>query len=83
MITAKNPKTEAMAKKILHYGLSNPGDVIIPMFFQPCMGIDASVSAAIRLLKKENMIEQKGVDGCGKPCYMVTATALKKYHGFA
>ena len=64
-----NAKTEAKLNEILEAG--KHGMEIIPMFFQSRRGIDASVSAAIRVGKKRGLIEQAGVDGIGKPKYRV------------
>lgn len=84
MIQTKNPKTQAKAEEILNFALSNPSEHVYPSWFQPRgFGIDASVSAAIRVLKKANLIKEDGLDGLGKKKYIVTSQALNKYHGFA
>lgn len=68
-----NAKTEAKLNEIL--SAARAGREIIPMFFQRGLGIDASVSAAIRVAKSRGLIEQCGVDGCGKPKYRATIPA--------
>jgi hypothetical protein len=68
------PKTEAKLNEILEAGKF--GQEIYPAFFQRFgMGIDASVSAAIRVAKKRGLIEQAGIDGMGKPKYRVVMPA--------
>lgn len=57
--------------------VAREGNDIIPAFFQPLRGRSNAVSAAVRALKAQGLIEQSGVDGMGKPKYalvMPTAT---------
>lgn len=61
------PATEAKLNEILE--VARLGHEIIPMFFQPIMGRSNTVSAAIRVALKKGLLEQAGVDGCGKPKY--------------
>jgi len=70
-----NAKTQEMMENMLL--VAREGHDIIPAFFQPLRGRSNTVSAAIRELKKQGLIEQNGVDGTGKPKYalvMPTAT---------
>lgn len=80
--TTKNPNTEAMARKILADAVVDPSACIMPAFYQPFMGIDASVSAAIRGLKAKGLIEKNGEDGAGRVQYRITGKALDLFHGF-
>jgi hypothetical protein len=68
-----NAKTEAKLNEIL--AAAKAGHEIIPMFFQRGFGIDASVSAAIRVAKSRGLLVQSGVDGCGKPKYRIAVPA--------
>lgn len=71
------PKTEAKLNEIL--AIARAGHEIIPMFFQPAMGgINASVSAAIRIALKKGLLVPAGLDGCGKPKYR--AAEIKATH---
>jgi hypothetical protein len=62
-----NTKTEAKLAQIV--AAARAGQEIYPAFFQSGFGIDASVSAAIRIAKARGIIEQCGTDGMGKPKY--------------
>jgi hypothetical protein len=62
-----NAKTEAKLAQII--AAARTGCEIYPAFFQSGFGIDASVSAAIRVAKQRGLIEQVGIDGMGKPKY--------------
>jgi hypothetical protein len=62
-----NAKTEAKLIEIIK--AARLGHEIYPAFFQRGLGIDASVSAAIRIAKSRGLIVQVGVDGIGKPKY--------------
>ena len=62
-----NAKTAAKLAEII--SITRAGNPIYPAFLQPIRGIDASVSAAIRAAKAKGIIEQAGIDGCGKPYY--------------
>ena len=68
-----NAKTEAKLAEIL--AAARAGQEIYPAFFQRGFGIDASVSAAIRVAKARGMIEQSGIDGMGKPKYRAAVPA--------
>ena len=68
-----NAKTEAKLAQIIE--AAKTGNDIYPAFFQSGFGIDASVSAAIRVAKARGLIEQIGVDGIGKPKYRGTLAA--------
>jgi hypothetical protein len=68
-----SPKTEAKLNEILAH--ARAGNEIIPMFFQPIMGTDASVSAAIRIARKRGLLIDAGTDGCGKPKYRLATPA--------
>lgn len=57
---------EIMNEMVAH---ARAGNEIIPMFWQPLMGISASVSAAIRAAKKQGLLVQSGLDGVGRPKY--------------
>ena len=52
------------------------GNEIIPMFFQPARGIDNKVSAAIRKGLKTGAIVKGGLDGMGKPFYVIPAPIM-------
>ena len=65
-----NAKTEAKLAEIV--AAARTGCEIYPAFFQRGFGIDASVSAAIRVAKSRGLIEQSGIDGMGKPKYGAT-----------
>ena len=68
-----NSKTEAKLNAILAHARN--GNEIIPMFFQPIIGTDASVSAAIRIALKRGLLVKCGVDGDGKPKYRAPTPA--------
>lgn len=68
-----NPKTQEMMDAMIAY--AREGKDIIPAFFQPVFGRSNTVSAAIRGLKAQGLIEQNGEDGTGKPKYALVAPA--------
>lgn len=68
-----NAKTEAKLAEII--AAARTGAEIYPAFFQRGFGIDASVSAAIRVAKARGLIVQSGVDGIGKPKYRAAPIA--------
>ena len=63
-----NPTTQKIMNQMVAH--ANAGGEVIPMFFQPGRGTSNSVSAAIRAAKKMGLLEQSGLDGCGKPKYV-------------
>ena len=65
------PETKSKMEEIVE--AARAGGEIIPMFFQPIHGRSNTVSAAIRAALKLNLIEQCGLDGCGKPKYRAVA----------
>lgn len=69
-----NAKTEAKLAEIA--AAARAGQEIYPAFFHRGFGVDASVSAAIRVAKARGMIAQSGVDGMGKPKYRAAPIAV-------
>lgn len=70
-----NAATQKMLKEIIEY--ARTGKEVYPAFFQPIIGSSNTVSAAIRHAKKAGILEQSGIDGCGKPKYRL---AIKITH---
>ena len=68
-----NAKTEKMMLEMVAY--ARTGGEIIPAFWQPRMGISATVSAAITAAKRAGLLVECGKDGCGKPKYAIAAPA--------
>jgi hypothetical protein len=66
-------ETQAMIERMIE--TAEAGHDIIPMFFQPVRGISNTVSAAIRCAVARGLLEQDGVDGCGKPKYRIPIKA--------
>jgi hypothetical protein len=68
-----NSATEKMMAEMVAF--ARDGGEIIPMMFQPLRGRSNTVSAAIRKAKALGLIEQSGLDGCGKPKYRAVIRA--------
>ena len=66
-----NEKTVEMMNAMVAY--ARQGKDVIPMMFQPVFGRSNTVSAAIRMAKKQNLLVQNGVDGMGMPKYALVA----------
>lgn len=62
-----NSKTEAMMIEMVK--ATRGGSDIYPFMWQPMMGRSNTVSAAIRLAKKQGLLVEAGKDGTGKPFY--------------
>ena len=63
-----NAATKKMVKEIVDY--ARTGANIYPFMFQPLHGRSNTVSAAIRIAKKDGLIVEGGKDGMGKPFYV-------------
>lgn len=61
------PETKALMERMVRF--AQEGNDIYPAFWQPLRGRSNLVSAAIRIAKTQNLIEEAGKDGCGKPYY--------------
>lgn len=68
-----NSKTEAMMIEMVKAARS--GSDIYPFMWQPMMGRSNTVSAAIRLAKKQGLLVEAGKDGMGKPFYRAPVPA--------
>lgn len=68
-----NSKTEAMMIEMVK--AARAGSDIYPFMWQPMMGRSNTVSAAIRLAKKQGLLVEAGKDGTGKPFYRAPAPA--------
>jgi len=69
-----NNETQKMMDEMVEF--AREGNEIIPMFWQPRLGTNATVGAAIRAAKARGLLVQTGLDGVGKPVYGVPAPQL-------
>ena len=68
-----NSKTETMMLEMVK--AARAGSYIYPFMWQPVMGRSNTVSAAIRLAKKQGLLVEAGKDGMGKPFYLAPVPA--------
>ena len=68
-----NRKTETMMLEMVK--AARAGSDIYPFMWQPVMGRSNTVSAAIRLAKKQGLLVEAGKDGMGKPFYRAPVPA--------
>lgn len=82
IIEVKNPDTQVMIDRIVSTALVSEDGTIYPAFYQPIRGRSNTVAAAIRVLKKNELIVQDGLDGVNRPLYKLTGKAMDLFYGF-